>query len=329
MSAIPLSVVTGFLGSGKTTLVAALLRRPELADTAVIVNEFGTVGLDHLLVKEVLDEGVVLLSSGCLCCTVRGALAEALRDLYLKRVQGSIPEFRRVLVETSGLADPAPVVHTLMRDPMAGAYYRLDGIVACVDTLFGADQLERHPESLRQVALADRLVVTKTDLAPFGRKERLAARLSEINPAAPVLVADHGDVDPAAILEAGLFGPASPVPDLKRWLNPGAYGAARHTDGIASFCLTLDRPVDWTAFSAWMNDLLAVHGEKVLRIKGMLRVVGEDRPFAIHGINHLFHPPQPLPPEAGLAQSTLVFIVQGLAREAVENSLRISLAAAR
>lgn len=322
---IPLTVVTGFLGSGKTTLVACLLRRPELADTAVIVNEFGEVGLDHLLVRDVIDDSVVLLASGCLCCTPKGALSEALRDLYLKSVKGIIPEFRRVVVETSGLADPAPVAQTLMRDPMAGAYYRLDGIVCTVDALHGADQLDRHPECVKQAALADRIVLTKTDLAPA---EDLTERLRALNPAAPIVTADHGEIDPAAILGAALFDPNRPLPDLMRWLNPQAYGrplpAHAHSDGVESFCLTLGAPVLWPAFSAWINSLLASHGDKVLRVKGMLRILGEDRPFAIHGINHLFHPPQPLPPEAadGLEGSKIVFITRDLPRAAVEASLR-------
>jgi len=219
---IPVTVLTGFLGSGKTTLLNALLKHPDMGETAVLINEFGEVGLDHLLV-EAIDDDIVLLNSGCLCCTVRGDLVTAMRDLFFKRVRGDVPEFSRVLIETTGLADPAPILHTLMTDALISSRYRLDGIVTTVDAVNAPDQLTSQPEAAKQAAVADRLVLTKTDLVDAAALAALKDRLHALNPAAPLLIADHGRVEPAAVLEAGLFNPAQKHPDVARWLSEEAY----------------------------------------------------------------------------------------------------------
>jgi len=359
---VPVTVITGFLGSGKTTLLNRLLAHPDLADTAVLVNEFGEIGLDHLLVREV-DENVVLLNAGCLCCTVRGDLVDTLRDLFLKRVRGEVPAFNRVAVETTGLADPAPIIHTLMSDPILGARYRFDGIVTTVDAVNGASQMDTQPEPVKQAAVADRLVLTKADIADASALDGMRARLAQLNPAAPVFVADHGDVPPDALLEAGLFNTRDKIPDVERWLAAEAYAPAeggghgddhrhghgherdhehdhhhdthrhdtnRHDDRIGAFCLTVDEPIVWDAFVSWVEMLLATKGEDVLRVKGVLDIEGVDHPVVVHGVQHVFHPPAALPawPE-GKRGSRLVMITRDLGQEAVEKTLHAFLDAAK
>jgi G3E family GTPase len=308
----PVTLVTGFLGSGKTTLVSRLLMHPELRDTAVIVNELGEVGIDHHLLSRV-DERTVLLGNGCVCCALRGDLADELRDLIARRERGEVPEFRRVVVETTGLADPAPIVYTLLSEPLVKHHYRLDGVVATVDAQHG---LRQH-ESVKQAAAADRLVVTKTDLADAGP---VVERLRRLNPGAALITSSFGDVEPSALLDGEERDPRDLV---------FADDSSEHLNEVRAVCLILDRPLDWTAFGIWLTMLLQARGEDVLRVKGLLNV-GAEGPLLINGVQHVVHPPEHLAawPDDD-HRSRVVFIGRGFAREDLERSLAAFDAAAR
>ena len=323
----PVTVLTGFLGAGKTTLLNHLLRQPELARAAVLVNEFGEIGLDHLLVEKI-DESTVLLNAGCLCCTVRGDLSRALRDM-LPRARRD--EISRVVIETTGLADPVPILATLMTDPVAAAAYRLDGIVTVIDAVNGAAHLDTQEEAVRQVAVADRIIISKTDLAD---PTSLRVRLRHLNPGAPIA---QGRVDAAFILGAGLFDPASKAPDVKGWLDAAAFSTAhdhqgsghlhdanRHDSRISAFCVTLDQPLDWQGLALWLETLIASRGGNLLRVKGILNLKGHDRPVALHAVRHLMHPPVKLAawPDGDSRASRLVFITRDLSRAVIEDGLR-------
>ena len=317
----PVTVLTGYLGAGKTTLLNHLLRQPELARTAVLVNEFGEIGLDHLLVEK-LDDTTVLLNAGCLCCTVRGDLVRVLREMLPRSRRG---EISRIVIETTGLADPAPVLATLMSDPVVASVYRLDGIVTVIDAVNGGLHLDAHQEAVRQVAVADRIVLSKTDLADAGA---LRARLHALNPGALVIEARNGAVDPASLLNAGLFDAGGKIPDVRRWLDAEAFADPdhhhRHDEHIHAFCITLEKPLHWPNVGMWLEMLVAMSGEKLLRIKGILNLQGQDRPVAIHAIRHLLHPPTLLPPwpEGDPRTSRLVFITDGLPRSMIEDGVR-------
>src|SRR5690242_17502514 len=309
---IPLTVLTGFLGAGKTTLLNRLLKDPALKETAVIINEFGDIGLDHLLV-EYVDDNVMLLQSGCLCCTMRGDLVDAmetlLRDLDNKRCS-----FRRLVLETTGLADPAPVLHTAMMHPYLVMRYRLDGVVTLVDAVNGDTTLDAHVEAVKQAAVADRIVLSKTDLVPDqGALERLKARLRALNPAAPIFDAAKGEATPQNLLECGLYDPDRKNPDVKRWLREEAYADAhdhghghghadhghghehldrnRHDEHIRSFALTADEPIPAGTFHMFLDLLRSMHGPNLLRLKGIVKLAETpDRPIVIHAVQHVFHP---------------------------------------
>jgi G3E family GTPase len=293
------NVLTGFLGSGKTSLLKRLLQQPELADTAVLINEFGEVGLDHLLVEGV-DEDIVLLKSGCVCCTIRGDLKEALLRLHGRRQRGEAPPFTRLVIETTGLADPAPILSTLTADPMLRHHFRLGNIVTVVDAVAGARNLDDYPESVRQAVAADRLVISKIDLAGEDDVAALGERLRALNPGAEIVLADE-DTDPeAALLTHGAHDERTRPEEVRRWLADTAdeahdHAADRNRHGdMRATLLTADRPVDWVRFGLWLSMLLNRHGAEILRLKGLVAIEGEDTPVVIQGVQHLIHKPMHL-----------------------------------
>lgn len=312
---VPVTIVTGFLGSGKTTLLNHLLRAPELADTAVIVNEFGEVGLDHLLIEQAI-ENAVLLKNGCICCTVRGDIADTLETLFDRRERGEIPYFRRIAIETTGLADPGPVAHTVAED---GAAYscRLAGIVTTLDALHGVAQLRDRDEARKQIAMADRILLTKGDLAGTHGVDAAIYAVRALNALAPVRPVLHGDaaVDDVFGLDAESSGAA-------RWLNVEPHDHDHHDHdhhahhdgefhhaGIGATVLRHDRPIAEPALRLWLDSLLSVRGEDVLRLKGIVHLSGHDRPVVLQGVHHVLHRPAPLPASAPVpAESQIVVI---------------------
>jgi G3E family GTPase len=337
---IPVTVLTGFLGSGKTTLLNHLIRRPELSDAAVIINEFGEVSLDHELIERT-DGDIVEIKGGCLCCTVRGDLIEALHNLLLKRGRGEVRAFNRVIVETTGLADPAPILHTLMSDPLAFDKFRLDGVVTTVDAINGQATLDSHPEALRQAAVADRIILTKRDLLTTETSAlvQLQARLDRLNPGHRSVVSDQGRIEPRDLIDIGPFDPNAKATDVAAWLRAEAYdphehhrehdhehphdhrhGAAdanRHDDHVRAFCFTHDRPIPEARLRFFLQLLAALRGPDLLRVKGIVNVAERpEQPAVVHGVQHVFHPLTWLKnwPSAD-RRSRMVFIVRDIAPE--------------
>ncbi len=335
---IPMSLLTGFLGAGKTTLLNRLLKDPALANTAVIINEFGEVGLDHLLV-DYIDDNTVLLQSGCLCCTMRGDLIDALEKLLRDLDNGRL-KFSRVLLETTGLADPAPVLHTAMVHPYLVKRFRLDGVITVVDAVNGDRTLNDHVEAVKQVAMADRIVLSKTDLAKPADTRALIDRLKALNPAAAVLDAAQGEAGADRLLNCGLYDPSRKIPDVGRWLAAEAHEAGhahghghdhhghhhhhdinRHDEHIGSFVLRTDKAIPAGALDMFFELLLATYGTQILRLKGIVKVAEHpDAPVVIHGVQHVLHPPAHLPAWPDADHTTrLVFITRDLPQRTVSD----------
>jgi len=320
-SFIPVNVLTGFLGSGKTTLLQHLLRAEDMQRTVVLINELGEIGLDHLLVQRV-DESVVLLQSGCICCSIRDDLSGALRSLLSRRERAEIPDFDRIVIETTGLADPAPILYTLASEPVVRHHFRVANVITTVDAVNAALHLSQNPEGLKQVAVADRLVITKTDLAQADEIAAVRATLLRLNPSAEVLEVADARSQVERLLSVRHFGSSSKriplVPVDARMLRE----LNRHSAEVRSLSLALDEPLDWTAFGIWLSMLLNRHGNDVLRVKGILNVHGSAAPVFVNAVQHIVHPPQHLerwPTED--RRSRIVFIVRGIDPQRLRRSL--------
>lgn len=323
--AVPVSLLTGFLGSGKTTLLNKILSNPDMEETAVLINEYGDVAIDHLLVEK-LDEDVVLLEGGCICCSIRGDLSKAMRDLLVRRAAGTIPPFRRLIIETTGLADPAPVIHTLMTDHIAAGRYRLDGIITTIDGVLGWSTLDKFDEALKQVAVADRILITKTDIADEKSITKLEQRLSALNPGAKQFSSPDGKINISHLFNAGLFDKDA-IPHPQKWLSLETINNASHShkhgkDGnIYTFSISCDSPIKWEDFTEWLEMLLTTQGERILRMKGVLDIEGQEKPIAVHGVQHVFHPPQQLdkwPDDKRVSQ--IVIITKNLGENAIKET---------
>jgi G3E family GTPase len=345
-SQIPVSLLTGFLGAGKTTILNRLVRDPALAKTLVIINEFGSIGIDHDLLAATQEDVVLEMSSGCLCCTIRGDLVRTLRDAPWRFARGGVCWFDRVVIETTGLADPAPILHTLMTDEKLVTLYRIDGVITAVDAVNGMATLDAQEESRKQAAVADRLLLTKTDLATPDQTAAIEARLRTLNPAAPIIRTLDGAVEASQLFDAGLYNPQTKSLDVQRWLNAEAYESDhdhghhdhghdhdhdhhhhdinRHDASIHAVCLSFDEPLDAEAFDFWLHTLMMLKGPDVLRVKGIVNIAGFDKPMVLHGVQQIFHPPVMLDAWPSEDRRTrMVFITRGLDEATLRDTLQI------
>ncbi|TWD53506.1 G3E family GTPase [Agrobacterium vitis] len=334
---IPVSILTGFLGAGKSTLLNRLLKDPAMRDAAVIINEFGEVSIDHLLVESSSDS-IVQLSDGCLCCTVRGELIDTLAELLDALQTGRVKTLSRVVIETTGLADPAPVLQSVLGHPVLSQSFQLEGVVTVVDAVNGLTTLDTYPEAVRQVAVADRLILSKASLADSATLNKIRKRLSTLNPRATITNGDSDEAGSVAMLENGLYDPASKTPDVARWLHDEEHADAhdhhdhhhhdedhghhhhhhdvnRHGDTIRSFSILHDELIDPRAFDMFIDLMRSAHGEKMLRMKAIVGLKDQpERPVVVHGVQTIFHPPHRLAawPDPSDRRSRLVMITDGL-----------------
>jgi G3E family GTPase len=333
---IPITLLTGFLGSGKTTILNGLLRSPGMADVAVIINEFGAVSIDHDLVAEASGD-VVQLANGCLCCAVRSDLVSTLFGLYAERVKGTLAPFRRVVIETSGLADPGPILLTLFADDVVARRFRVDGVLTVVDAVNGLSTLGREMEATKQAAAADRLLLTKLDLAPAKSVTALRQRLSALNPGSDIIAVANGKVDPANLLDLGL-GAHAGAGDVERWMglahshqdHDHEHGHEHehehhHDAGVVSHSVVLDQPIAWADMIDWINALQEFKGPNLLRIKGLANIADRpDRPLVVHAVQEVFHPPAFLDAWPSKDRRTrLVFILRDIKPAAIDKTLKI------
>jgi len=305
---IPVTLLTGFLGSGKTTLLNKLLHNPAMRDTAVIINELGDAGLDQIFANSNLAQNIesehiadntVLLSSGCLCCSLKNELADTMRDLFFKRALQAIPEFKRLVIETTGMADPGPILANLMNEPVIESVYRLDAVVVTIDSIYGLEQLANNKEALKQAAVADVLLLTKTDLASVEQISTLEQKLNALNQGATQHKVIHGELDPAFIIDIGLFDIANKQAQPQRWLRePGKSKLIKgtlppnvHDDAITSFTVTMPMPLKWRDLKPVILKLCQTHGENLLRLKGIIHADDQAAPLAIHAVHFTPYPP--------------------------------------
>ena len=323
---IPITVITGFLGSGKTTLLSSLLKKQEMTNTAVIINEFGEVGLDHSLIEH-SDENIIELQNGCICCTIRGDLKKTLLDLLRKQSEGEIEAFNRVVIETTGLADPVPIIHTLISSFDLQKSYLLDGVITLVDAVNGENTLSLQEEAVKQAAMAERIIITKTDLVDRKTKESLIKRLSLINPSIKIISSNFGEVSIPELLGFDAYDPYSKSKDVTAWLAAEEFetdhhhqiDVNRHDDRIQAFSITTDEPVSAMAFAFFRDLLTANMGFDLLRLKGIINIVGKDFPAVIHGVQHIFHPVQWLDSWPDKDRRTrLVFITRNIKKDEIE-----------
>ena len=346
---IPVSVLTGFLGSGKTTVLNRLLRDPAMARVMVIINEFGEIGIDHELVESATDD-LVLLQSGCLCCTVRSDLIETIEGLLIKKSRSEIPQFDRIVIETTGLADPAPILQAVMTDSLVGNCLGLDGVIATVDAVVGEATLDRYMEAVKQVAVADRLLLTKTDLVKENRCRAIERRLRALNPAAPIIHTTDGAVDPHRLFDVGLYNPATKSLDVQRWLDHEKYnfasgqeygghdghaidghgpthghggaGVNRHDSHINAVCMVVNEPIPGEALDRWLRSLFLLNGPDLLRFKAIVNVAELPGPMILHGVQHLIHPPKMLKRWPSDDRRTrMVFITHDIDERVLRDSL--------
>ncbi|MCK8781244.1 GTP-binding protein [Rhizobium sp. NTR19] len=339
---IPVSILTGFLGAGKSTLLNRILKDPATSGTAVIINEFGEVGIDNFLV-EASGDALVELSNGCLCCTVRGELVDTLAYMMDGIQTGRLQPIKRVVIETTGLADPAPVMQSVMGNPIIAQNFELEGVVTVVDAVHGGSTLDRHKEAVKQVAVADRLVISKLSLADAQTVETLNDRLQALNPRAVRVDGDKAEAGSAAILQNGLYDPATKIADVDRWLKAEIvsdhhhhdhhddghhdhdhghdhhhhhhHDVTRHGENIRSFSLVHDKPIDPMAIEMFVDLLRTAHGEKLLRMKAIVALSDNpERPLVLHGVQSVFHQPERLPkwPEGADRLTRMVLITQDL-----------------
>jgi G3E family GTPase len=324
---IPVTLITGFLGSGKTTLIGKLVQHPDMNRVAVVINEVGEIGIDHDLVT-MTSENITLLANGCICCSVRTDMQETLRELFSQRRAGLMIDFDRVVIETTGLADPAPVIQTLVSDTLLEAHYRLDGVVTLVDAVNGGYQLESQPEAIKQIALADRIFITKQDIATQATITELTQSVMGLNPSAKVSFLVNGEINPYELMNLGLgsaratastlhfLGEAlqeTDEPPKARYLGTKR---AKHDPAIATLSLRFEKPFSWAAFSSALDLLSSLRGPDLLRVKGIVNVDG--KPVVVQGVQHIFHPPVSLDrwPSAD-TDSRLVFITRNISADTI------------
>ena len=327
----PVTIITGFLGSGKTTLLSALLKKEEMKNVAVIINEFGEVGLDHALVER-SDENIVELQNGCICCTIQGDLQKTMLDLIDKMSKGDISYFDKVIIETTGLADPVPIIHTLISSMDLQRIYTLDGVITVVDATNGEKTLDLQPEAVKQAALAERIIISKIDLIEKDKELSLETRLRAINPSIKIIKSSFGDVSISDLIDLGAYDPFSKSKDVKEWLAAESMdthhdhdhdhhhvNVNRHDENIEAFSMTSNKPVNMMAFGLFKDLLMAQMGPDLLRLKGIINIEGKDRPAVIHGVQHIFHPVHWLEkwPDDD-KQTKLVFITRNVKKEQIE-----------